>query len=279
MLWLPVISLVACAQDKKPFTSPAGYDLQKPVIYHMEEDLREISGIAFEPGNSELLYAEQDEEGKVFLWKPGEAHATRVDFGKKGDYEDIALARNYVIILRSDGTLYTFPLQQVKEGKVNDTQKWEDLLPKGEYESLYADPKTGQLVLLCKDSHRDHESGQVSGYVLQLDEHGKITEGEEFQFDPSAVARYTGKSHKQFKPSALTRDPVHGDWYILSSVNKVLVVADKDWQVKNAFLLDPSLFIQPEGIAFDAAHALYISNEGNKIKMGTVLKFPKQKSR
>jgi hypothetical protein len=277
MIWLPVISLAACAQDKS-FTSPAGYDFQKPVTYYMEDELQEISGIAFENGDPGLLYAEQDEEGKVFLWKPGEAHAARVDFGKKGDYEDIAIARDYVIVLRSDGTLFTFPLLQVKQGKITDTRKWEGLLPKGEYESLYADAETGQLVLLCKDSHRDHESGKVSGHVLVLDRHGAITKESDFQFDPDAVAHYTGKPHKEFKPSALTRNPVNGDWYILSSVNKVLVIAGENWQVKDAFPLDPSLFIQPEGIAFDAHHALYISNEGSKTKAATVFKFPKQGS-
>lgn len=273
-----MISLVACAQDNKTFTSPPGYDFSQPVSYPLEEDLGEISGIAFEDGNPDLLYAEQDEKGKVFLWKPGEAKASRVDFGKKGDYEDIAIARGYVIMLRSDGTLYTFALREVKSGEVHDVRKWEDLLPKAEYESLYADPQTGELVLLCKDSHHDHESGKVSGYILHLDAQGAITRGNDFQFDPSRVAHYTGKHHEVFKPSALTRDAVSGDWYILSSVNKVLVIAGKDWQVKEAFPLDPSLFIQPEGIAFDAQHALYISNEGSKTHPATVLKFPARPS-
>lgn len=273
MLWFPAISLVACAQHKQHFTSPPGYNFQQPVVYVMEENLHEISGIDFDQGNPDLLYAEQDEEGKVYLWKPGNKKATSVDFGKKGDYEDIAIYGGYVIILRSDGVLFTFPLLQVTQGKVTESRKWEGLLAKGEYESLYADPRDGRLVLLCKDSHRDHKSGKVSGYVLHLDGNGTLTWAHDFQFDPGPIARYTGESHKEFKPSAITRDPVTGYWYILSSVNKVLVVADSDWKVTQAYQLDPSRFIQPEGITFDKDRALYISNEGSKTKVATVFKF------
>lgn len=277
VLWLPVISLAACAQHKENFTSPPGYDFQQPEIHYMMESLYEISGIAFDGGNPDLLYCEQDEKGKVFLWKPGNKDAASVSFGKDGDYEDIAIYGGYVIILRSDGTLFTFPLSQVKQGKVTMTRKWEGLLPKGEYESLFADPKDGRLVLLCKDSHKDRESGRVSGYTLSLGDDGALTRDRSFHFDPAPIARYTGGHPKEFKPSALTRDPATGYWYILSSVNKVLVVADPDWKVKQAFALDPTIFIQPEGIAFDSLRALYISNEGSKTQAATVLKFPYRK--
>jgi uncharacterized protein YjiK len=52
----------------------------------------------------------------------------------------------------------------------------------------------------------------------------------------------------------------------------MLVVADSSWKVKQVFNLDPSLYIQPEGIAFDKNNNLYISNEGGDIHAGNVLK-------
>jgi uncharacterized protein YjiK len=53
-------------------------------------------------------------------------------------------------------------------------------------------------------------------------------------------------------------------WYIVSSVNKVLIVLDDRWQVKGMYPLDPVLFKQPEGLAFDAKGNMYISNEGQQ---------------
>ena len=75
------------------------------------------------------------------------------------------------------------------------------------------------------------------------------------------------------KASALTRNPHSGEWYILSSVNKVLIVATPDWKVKSVHRLNSSIFNQPEGLAFDENQNLYISNEGDELSAGNILKF------
>jgi uncharacterized protein YjiK len=87
----------------------------------------------------------------------------------------------------------------------------------------------------------------------------------------------TKKNKSAFRPSALTKDPLTGDWYILSAVNKLLVVADKSWKVKGAYPLNTHTFNQPEGIAFDNDGNLYISNEGDGFIDGNILKFAIQK--
>lgn len=272
-LALTVCSLAACAQKKKIYESPEGYNLNHPVRFAMPEDLHEISGIAFYQGNPDTLYAEQDEEGKVYFLRPGAKKARHVRFGDQGDYEDIAFCGGYLIMLRSDGVLFDFPFQELREGEITGVRKWKDLLPKGEYESLYADPETRQLVLLSKNSRHDNKTGKVSGFVLQLHPDGSISLVRGFEVDPGPLARLSGMQGTRFKPSALARDPHTGTWYLLSSVNKLLVLTDSLWKIKQVYPLDPSLFIQPEGIAFDNERNLYISNEGDKITPGTVLKF------
>ncbi len=64
-----------------------------------------------------------------------------------------------------------------------------------------------------------------------------------------------------FHPSALAQNPLTREWFVLSSVNKLLVITDENWKVKSVYPLDPSVFNQPEGIAFDQQQNLYISNE------------------
>jgi len=44
----------------------------------------------------------------------------------------------------------------------------------------------------------------------------------------------------------------------------LLLVLDEQWKIKESFPLNPSLFKQPEGMAFNARGDLYISNEGGE---------------
>ena len=48
---------------------------------------------------------------------------------------------------------------------------------------------------------------------------------------------------------------------------------DAQWIVKKVYPLKPTLFPQPEGIAFDKDNNLYISNERVAVDAATVLKF------
>ena len=109
--------------------------------------------------------------------------------------------------------------------------------------------------------------------VDRLAADGVITPLSRFTFDTDSLKSYKGMHRALFRPSGLSRDPRSGRWFILSSVNKMLVVADASWRVLKVCPLDPALFIQPEGIAFDRSENLYISNEGNKTTPGTVLRF------
>lgn len=271
VLWLAWLG--ACAQPTE-HRSPAGYDLSSPQRYTMPDILLEISGITFRDGDPSLLYAEQDEKGQVFMLRPGGQEPTRATFGKDGDYEDIAMTRDRVLVLRSDGRIYGFPFAALREGKAEDAETWKDLGPKGEYEGLWADPRSGQVVMLCKDCETKKGKERISGVLLQLSGSGQLTPEGTFALDEKEMARLSGKKHLRFKPSALARHPLTGEWYILSSVNKLLVLADSGWQLRQVFALDPSLFPQPEGMAFDKEGTLYISNEGDKSRPATVLRFP-----
>ena len=60
------IAAFSCNDPEDVVKSPAGYNLAKPEKFFMPEVLLEISGIAFNQGNNDTLYAQQDEEGKLF---------------------------------------------------------------------------------------------------------------------------------------------------------------------------------------------------------------------
>jgi uncharacterized protein YjiK len=70
---------------------------------------------------------------------------------------------------------------------------------------------------------------------------------------------------------------VTSEWFIISAVNKLLVVTDDKWKIKETCLLSSNIFNQPEGITFDSTGTLYISNEGDDLSEGNILKFERYK--
>jgi hypothetical protein len=261
----------SCSQTKTSGgKSPAGYDLNSPIKYEMPPELLEISGIAFNNGDNSTIYAEQDEEGKIFYFRPGDKKVSHAKFGKKGDYEDVAVTGNYAVMLRSDGTLYTFPLAEVKAGQISTIKEFKDLLPAGEYEGLHSDNNI--LYALCKQCPGSNHAKECSGYIFNLQADGVVTKTGGFSIDVRKISALTGKGKLKFHPSALAKNPLTKQWYILSSVNKLLVVTDERWNVQQAYPLS-SKFLQPEGMAFDRQGNLYISNEGDKVSDGNILLF------
>src|SRR5436190_20047673 len=107
LMWLLQFAAPACTAPDVVI-SPPGYDLSKPKIYKMPSVLEEISGIALNHGKTDTIYAEQDEEGKLFYFHLGDTEIKHTKFSKRGDYEDVAISNGLVIMLRSDAVFFTF---------------------------------------------------------------------------------------------------------------------------------------------------------------------------
>lgn len=276
-----LITATACSQTEKqkPVESPPGYNFNSPVTYKMPEDLFEISGISFQPGRKDTMYAIQDEEGKFFYWKNGEPKTLAFSyFGDDGDYEDVAITNIYSFVLRSDGTLIQFPLNEIRQDKIKSSRSWKDLLPAGEYESLYADVEKNELYVLCKNCGADKKQESVSGYVLGISGTGSLALKSNFKIDTHEVSPSESQKKNKLRPSAFTFNKRTNEWFIVSSVNKLLIIADTSWKVKQVVKLNPKLFPQPEGITFDIDNNLYISNEAGSTSAGTVLMFRAEQS-
>lgn len=278
---MPVVALVAfyaCKPVASKFSSPAGYDLEHPEKFNMPESLLEISGIAFYKGKSDTVYSIQDEEGSVFRQKWGVKHQKNVSFASKGDYEDIAIFNEKVFVLKSNGHLYSFPFSETVKEKAEHVKVSKKLVPKGEYESLYADPETQKVYVLCKSCPVDKKKKTSTGYVLNYDlKLDSLIPESTFSIDLEQIKKLNPKLKASLSPSALTKNPKTKEWYILASANKLLVIADENWKVKQVHRLNSSIYNQPEGIAFDNDMNLYISNEGDELTNGNILKFKKVK--
>ncbi|WP_316841871.1 SdiA-regulated domain-containing protein [Pedobacter gandavensis] len=279
---MPIVALVAfyaCKPVSSKFSSPVGYDLERPEKFNMPESLLEISGIAFYKGLPDTIYSIQDEEGSVFRQKWGVKQQKNVGFADKGDYEDIAIFSEKVFVLKSNGQLYAFPFSETVNEKATQVKIHKKLVPKGEYESLYADQESNKVYVLCKSCPVDKKKKTTTGYVLNYDSKlDSLIPESTFSIDLEQIKALNPKLKASLSPSALTKNPITKEWYILASANKLLVIADENWKVKEVHRLSSGIYNQPEGITFDKDMNLYISNEGDELTNGNILKFKKTTS-
>lgn len=264
--------LTACFSNQN-FSGPPQYNFKKPIIYEMPTDLNEISGITFSNNRKDLIYAVQDESGRFYDYEFENKETKEVKFGKRGDYEDLAMSDDLVVVLESNGTLHTFSLDDVNDHKEPTVQELKDLVPKGEYEGLYIDNKKDNLYVLCKNCSGDKAANKTTGYILNMGSDGIISQKGQFSINVEDIEKMAKVKKINFQPSGLAKNPMTDEWYIISSANNALVVTDAAWKVIAVYPLPTSSFRQPEGIAFDNDGNLYISNEKATGSSGNILKF------
>ncbi|WP_332367946.1 hypothetical protein [Spirosoma telluris] len=85
-----------------------------------------------------------------------------------------------------------------------------------------------------------------------------------------------GIDPKTYKPSGIAVHPITGEWYILNSAGKRLLITNRQAKIIYSELLDPKQFRQPEGICFAPSGDLFIASEGDG-KKGYILKFEYRK--
>ena len=263
------ISLSACGPLTNTIVGhPIGYDLKNPKFILMPPVLNELSGITYYPKDSSLFGIE-DEEG--YLYKIFPYHhfdMERWKFGTHGDYEDIVKRDSTFYVLKADGTVYAVVIHGV-----SDAVSTEYKLPDegNEFEAMYWDDTLASLVLVCKDCNADRNS-TVSTWLFSP-ETRQFSPGT-FQLDSKGVAGLLGERKIKLKPSAAALHPITHKLYVLSSVNKMIVIANRDGSIDAVYNLDEAIYKQPEGIAFAPDGTLYISNEQAHKGSATILMLP-----
>ena len=257
----------SCKPHPEVKSSPAGYNLQQPEKISLSESLLEVSGIAFRNGDPDTVFAVQDEDGRVFSIAMDSKEQKSSSFQSGGDYEDLTIMNDRMFVLKSNSSIYSFPMAAISGKKVPEVAEYKKLLPSGEYEGMYYDSLTNKIIVMCKSCKDDKKAESLTGYTLQVD-------GDRLILDETFKLNYKSAQVKgKLKPSALARHPLTRQWYIVSSVNRSLLILDGEWQIREVHPLSSKIFNQPEGIAFDKQGNLYISNEGDELTQGNILKF------
>jgi len=253
--WL--IFFTAC-HSQTEFKSPKGYNLNHPVKVSLETQLNEISGIYYYPKDTGI-FAISDATGSLYKIFPDKnTMVQKWKFGHNEDYEDLQLHDSVFYILSSSGNIVT-----VKFISADSLQTSEYNFPekKVEFETLYFDSSINKLILVCKDCKEDTKK-EVSTYAFDP---AKLTYSKgPYKIDADVAADKLNEKKLKLKPSAAAINPVTHELFVLASVNKALIITDQRGNIRSAYKLDPSIYKQPEGIAFTPKGDLLISNESDK---------------
>jgi uncharacterized protein YjiK len=238
----------------------------------LPKELHEISGMSYYTKDSSV-FAEIDEDGILFkISLNGNKNIQQWRYDKKHDFEDIVMHDSLFYILVSNGDIET--LKFVGDSILKEKLKFPDADKKtNEFETLYWDDDYKKLVMLCKDCEDDKKK-KVSAWGID----SSIYTESLYSIDVKQIAKKIGEEKLHLKPSAAAINPVTNELYILASVNKLLVVTDRQGNFKDAFPLDPTIYKQPEGITFTPWGDLLISNEAGEEGAANILIFkPKKK--
>lgn len=256
-------------------SKPMAYDFASPDDkMELGSQLHEISGMAWMTDKNMML-AENDEKGKIVTvdFKNRNDHVSEEKFGGKGDYEDIVYKDGVIYMLVSYGSIIKVTTEN---GEM--VTKTFDLPEKGnnEFETLYLDEGRNSLIMLCKECAKEKKTEVRTAYRFDL---GTETYAPEpaYLIDVNKVREKISDKEALFKPSAAAINPVDGKLYIVASVGKLLVVADRNTgEPERVVRLDEKLFNQPEGMTITPEGDIYISNEGGT-GIATILKFTRKK--
>lgn len=249
--------------------SPPGYNLNQPSVLKLPSALDEISGIVYYPKDKSVL-AINDEVGwlyKIYLKEDPDIQKWKYSNG--ADFEDLVLVDSVFYVLESNGNIIKF-----KFIRPDSVARQEFIFPStgsGEFEILYHYPQKNKLIMLCKDCEID-DKNSLTAFSFDLDSM-KYAPSPEFVIDIRKIEDLLDEKKLRFKPSAAAIHPLTNELYIISSINKVIVISDLNGVPKKVFKISPKLYKQPEGLTFTSKGDLIISNESADIGAANILFF------
>ena len=276
LLQVGIISLVigGCNNGKKEkFPDTDMYNISSPKVVDLPEELDEISGIAYYPKDTSV-FAIIDEDGILYKIPLKNPKAFRQwKFDKKRDFEDVVLLDSVFYVLVSNGDIESIRFNG--NSLVTNKSNFSDESKKvNEFEALYFDKDSSSLIMLCKSCEADPKKS-FSSFVYDYKDTA-MTYLPYKTFDMTPLESKLNVD-KRLKASAAAINPITGDIYILSSIQKLLVITNNKGEFKEVYKLDPKIYKQPEGITFTPGGDMIISNESAQTGFANLLLFKNKK--
>ncbi len=285
LLFLCLVGLSGCEQYNKLVKEPDyqstasdnfAYDLLDPdKKYFLGYSLEEISGLTYIGKNQ--LGCVQDESGKLYIYdRKKKSVVRRIKFAKGGDYEGVEVVNQMAYVIKSNGTLYKFSIDDDDKPNVDIIET--GFSKENDIEGLGYHPEMGKLLICCKNKG-DYGDQKIKGkaiYTFDLVTE-KVDPKPLFVIKKSDIKDFldsVGRNEKEvgFQPSGIAFHPKENRYYIIASAGKALIVLDENFNVMEFVRIRPKVLKQPEGICFSPDGRMYISSEGDGDD-GYLLKF------
>lgn len=256
------------------------YNFEKPDAYYVLPDtLHEISGLTdIDDGRIGCV---QDENGIVFIYN---LYQSRIEaqhtFYLNGDYEGITLAGNDMYVLRSNGTLFRISNFLKNDGHTQKVDSFATHIANLNNEGLCYDAPNNRLLIASKSKLSRTREEKDKRYVYAFDLKKMRTDDEPFLvIDVNDIAAAVEQNNinlgqrvkkngqtiskkVKFMPSSIAIHPITKEYYLMSAVDRLMIVVNDKAEVMKVYQFNPILFPKPEGITFFTNGDLFIANEG-----------------
>ena len=183
-------------------------------------------------------------------------------FAADGDYEAITVDGSTAYVVRSDGRIYE--VENYRDANFT-VSNYKTFLDQNDVEGMCIDKSNNRLLLAVKN--KQNEDDNFKGiYAFDLATK-KLNETPVYKLhiNDSIFETLQGNGRDDIiRPSEIELNPETKELYILEGHRPKLLILDQNGKAKEIHLLDPEYFQQPEGLTFDSAGNLYISNESRR---------------
>lgn len=251
------------------------YDMDRPTqVFELPPLLMEVSALT--DVDDSTIACVHDESGSVyFLSTHTGAITDSANFAGPGDMEGLTRVGPNFFALRSDGLVYRLG-DRASGLPVLDTFRIQ--LTNKNIEGLGFDERTGMVLVSPKDFQKGSQEGKDERLIHAIDPEAtgmaprvilrvsldKLVQQAEGLGIKVPKQKKNGKERSALKLrySSVAVHPRTHHYYLLSAVDRTLLVLDRKGDLVDLVLLNPKLLPKPEGITFMPNGDMWLSSEG-----------------
>ena len=277
VLILPLLAACSVVTAQRGDSKDAiPYEMAVPArVFTLPPTLVEVSALT--DVDSSTVACVQDEQATMYLLSLADGRVIReLSFGGAGDMEGLTRVGEEYFALRSDGLIHRLVMRS-GELVLLDTFRLD--VPNQNIEGLGYDDRMKRILVSPKDFIKGSPEGRDERVLYSFDptdpQH-KVSVALELSVDGLIAearaagmrvpVRYTAKGREvsavKLRFSSVAVHPVDDHYYLLSAVDRLLVVVDRSGRLVAMVELDGSLLPKPEGITFLEGNDLLLSSEG-----------------